>query len=970
MSGSIFENLNEKQLEAVQTTEGYLRVIAGAGSGKTKLLVSRYAYLVQEYGIDPANILCVTFTNKAANEMKRRIRAIIGSQYDTSLICTYHGFCVRVLREDVEQIFFPQEFQILDTVQQKEILADIYQKHELKLDRASFEKMLKEIGCYKDRHRDYVAKLCSRERCQIMDTLPEGQPEIVEEYLQKQKEIFALDFDDLMYFTLDMFKRCPAVLQKWQEKLNYIQVDEFQDSSSTEMELIDFLSGCHKNLMIVGDPDQNIYEWRGSDVKLLVDFDQTHVPTKTVFLTRNYRSTPQILTCANTLIDHNKYRLKKDLYTLAPSGIEVVHFHMKSDYEEAEKIAERIREIKQADGANYADFAVLYRSGFLSRVIEKELTEKGIPYEIFGGVKFYQRMEIQDVMAYLRLIAFDGDKAFRRIVNTPRRKFGRIKMQRLETLRKDGESLYETLKANHSDPAFKNSSAAAFVKVIEDCRNYAAEHPLAEVVQKVCADSGYETYIRELGDMERFDNLAEFKRIAIEYEKHCGEDVTLRDFINQISLQMNESDGEKADCVKLMTIHAAKGLEFPNVFVLGLSEGVFPSSKTVEERKELGLEEERRLCYVAITRAKKRLYLLDSEGFTLNGSRKTPSRFLKEIGEENYRRIGVIPKELDDAANAAAAGSLPSPGSAPQKKVGDEVCHPAFGKGRVLSYDGKRNTYTVQFEKAASPRTLAAAFVDHPPKTLPKIEAKEEAPRERREAAIREILEKENTPETYLIPERPAVPPPKEMNDGIKKPEGYEVAEVMRQPTYKNAQPGGQMPPRNAEEERNRELLEQARAKMAESKNLWDDPSVPKSGWVCTGVTDLGAPVGLCEMCCRQIIRYVHHMVHPQYGAMDVGCVCAGKMEGDPERARRREQECKNREARRETFMNRPWKQSRNQNPYLKVKDHLIVLYENRNREARDFGMWKYSIDNVFSPEVFRTKEEAKLAAFEALERL
>ena len=317
--------LNDKQLEAVQHTEGFLRVIAGAGSGKTKLLVSRYAYLVQAYGIDAANILCVTFTNKAAGEMKRRIRGLIGSQYDTSLICTYHGFCVRVLREDVEKIFYPKEFQIIDTTQQKAILGEVYQKFELKLDHGSFEKMVKLIGLYKSQNRDYVGKMCSTETGQIKETVDTLDDRIVEAYLQHQKQVFALDFNDLMYFTLDMFNRCPEVLEKWQDRLNYIQVDEFQDSSKTEMELIDLLSAKHKNLMIVGDPDQNIYEWRGSDVKLLVEFDKTHEPTTTVILNQNYRSTPQILNCANTLIENNVFRLKKDLFTRSGAGPAVYH---------------------------------------------------------------------------------------------------------------------------------------------------------------------------------------------------------------------------------------------------------------------------------------------------------------------------------------------------------------------------------------------------------------------------------------------------------------------------------------------------------------------------------------------------------------------------------------------------------------------------------------------------------------------
>ena len=987
----LFEELNERQLKAVQTTEGYLRVIAGAGSGKTKLLVSRYAYLVNEYGIDPGNILCVTFTNKAAGEMKRRIRTLIGSQYDTSLICTYHGFCVRVLRDDVEKIFFPKEFQIIDTVQQKEIIGEIYSKHELKLDHASFEKVLKDISFFKANNRNYVAKMCRSDKCSITGADVENDLSIIEEYMQKQKEIYALDFSDLIYFTLDVFKRCPEVLKKWQDKLNYIQVDEFQDSSTVEMELIDDLAGGHGNLMIVGDPDQNIYEWRGSDVKLLVDFDKTHEGTETVFLNRNYRSTPQILKCANTLIDKNKYRLKKDLFTLVDSGIEVVHFHAKSDYEEADKIIERIRAIKKEGSAKYSDFAVLYRSGFLSRIIEKKFTECGLPYEIYGGVKFYLRMEIQDVMAYLKLIAFDGDKAFKRIVNTPKRKFGRAKMQRLTELRRDGETLYETLKENLDDGVIKNSKAKELVETVEEMRSFAAEHGIAEIVEKVCADTGYEAYIRELGDMERFENLAEFKRIASEYEKNYGESVTLRDFINQLSLQMSDSEAEDPDRVKLMTIHAAKGLEFPTVFILGFSEGIFPSSKTIEERKELGLEEERRLCYVAITRAEKRLYLLDSEGASQNGSPKMPSRFLFEIGEENYRRIGTISKELRGEMIKASSSGFADEVKREVKSVGDEVDHPAFGKGRILYYDKAKNNYVISFEGLDSTRTISADFFAKSHRSLPVLEAKHEEARPEEVNTISEIKEKEETNERYLIrqncreetispvdkneeetgKQKRQGPEDKQNSDKVadapeqlEKEDEFKISTVDRRRSYRSSSRSEEMPINDDTADETAEMAENHGREKSDRVNLWECDDVPKTGWFCTGVTDLGAPVGVCDMCGQDPIRYVHHMIHPAYRPLGVGCICAGKMEGNPERAKQRERDFKNSQSRRENFMKRRWKVSRNNNEYLKIKEHLIVLYKNRNS-----GLWKYSIDNAFAPEVFDTREEAVTAAFEALER-
>lgn len=957
------QSLNDKQLEAVQHTEGYLRVIAGAGSGKTKLLVSRYAYLVKEYGINSANVLCVTFTNKAAGEMKRRIRALIGGEYDTSLICTYHGFCVRVLREDVEKIFYPKEFQIIDTAQQKAVLGEIYQKFELKLDHGSFEKIVRQIGDYKSRNRDYVGRMCLSEKCQIKNSVETLDDRIIEEYLQHQKQVFAMDFQDLMYFTLDLFARCPEVLGKWQERLNYIQVDEFQDSSATELELIDLLSAKHKNLMIVGDPDQNIYEWRGSDVKLLVDFDKTHLPTETIFLNRNYRSTPQILACANALIEKNLFRLKKELFTKSASGAEVCHYHMKNDYAEAEKIVELILDTRKSTEASFSDFAVLYRSGFLSRIIEKKFTECGIPYEIFGSVKFYHRMEVQDLIAYLRLVAFEDDVAFKRIVNKPRRRFGRIKLQALQGMQTDA-SLFATLCENADAPVFKNSGAAEFAQTISGLIADAEHMSISETVEAVCSRSGYEKYIRELGDMERFENLTEFKRIAAEYEENLGERVTLKEFLNQIALQSEDDGEESAEKVKLMTIHAAKGLEFPNVFVIGFSEGIFPSSKTIEERKALGLEEERRLCYVAITRAEKRLFLFDNEGFTQGGSQKLPSRFLREIGEENYRSFGKISGELWRQSEAYAAKQMGEELPAEERpKVGDRVEHPAFGSGVVL--ERTPQNLRIRFDRLSSDRVISPEFFSKK-RTLPVLPrpsetSNEPTPENKLQSSVSKEKEQKNTAvqekklvaeqkEEQLAPQKAPIPEPTE--HGYEKTEEITVEE-QRERTHRE------------EENRCAEELEVPLKKpnLSEYENLWNREDLPKTGWVCIGVTDLGEPSGVCEMCGKQIIRYVHHMKHPNFGTLGVGCICAGKMEGDVEGAKQREQDFKNKESRRQSFLNRRWKRSKNNNSYLKIKDHLIVLYFSRQKNN-----WKYSLDNEFCVEVFPDSDSAKNAAFEALD--
>ena len=946
------KTLNSKQFEAVNATEGYVRVIAGAGSGKTKLLVGRYAYLVLDYGIDSSNILCVTFTNKAAAEMKKRIRDIIGGEHDTTLICTYHGFCARLLRENPEKLFLNKGFQIIDTSQQKAILEEIYQKYELKLDHASFENILKLIALEK-KDSSYVPSMCNPAPCQILPTVETINQKIIEDFLQRQKAIYALDFHDLLNFAIYLLEKDEDIREKWQSRLNYIMVDEFQDSSSKEMKLIDILSNSYKNLMIVGDPDQNIYEWRGSDVKLLVDFDKGHAGCQTIFLNQNYRSTPQILQCANFLIDKNEMRLKKDLFTLETNGTEVYHYHSKSDSEETDIISDTIKKLVKSQKYKYSDIAILYRSSFLSRIVEKKLVESGIPYEIFGGVKFFRRMEVLDVIAYLRLIEFDDDLSFKRIINTPRRKFGRGKMTSLETLREneisifmesESSSLYSTLKNHIGDSVFRNSGVGQFVSFIDNLRENKSTMRISQIVEEVCMNSGYEQYIRELGDEERLENLAELKRIASEFESNYGEEISLSEFLQLLALQSAEDEEKGRDTVKLMTIHSSKGLEFPVVFIVGLSEGIFPSAKTIEERKQLGLEEERRLCYVAITRAKERLFLMDSEGFSQNGTKKLPSRFLDEIGAENYKRIGVIDDELLREAKGYINRTNKTDVKDSQKSVGESVDHHIFGKGVVVAKNESKGSLVVKFDKFSQPRTLSNNyFSSHEMKTLDS----------HKDASITEVplskSEKNEESDTlnteFEAQERIIAALPKlENNKGNNDPEPQE------QPSTRES------------------MIDDAalQEKLANTPNLWKRDDVPHEGWYCVGVTDLGAPCGVCEMCGYQIIRYVHHMVHNNYsGTLNVGCICAGKMEGDIEKAKKRERDFKNRESRRENFMNRKWNKSKNGNPYIKIKNHIIVLYKKKGAE-----IWKYSIDNEFCPEIFKTQEEAMQAVFEALEQL
>ena len=1031
----LLENLNDRQREAVLETEGYVRVIAGAGSGKTKLLVSRYAYLVQDYGIDSSNILCVTFTNKAAGEMKKRIRALIGDEQDVSLISTYHGFCNRLLRENPEKLFLNKQFQIIDGHQQKAVLSEIYQKFELKLDYASFESILRKIGCVK-KDTGYVTRLCNPRPCQILAEIKDQDDRIIEEFLQRQKATYSLDFHDLISFAIHLLETDAYVREKWQSRLNYIMVDEFQDSSAVEMRLVDILSRQYQNLMIVGDPDQNIYEWRGSDVKLLVDFDKDHVPTQTIILNQNYRSTPQILQCANSLIEKNKLRLKKDLFTKNGAGAPVIHYHSKNDYEEMDQVIDNINKIRVKEGFKYSDFAIVYRSGFLSRIAEKKLVEKNIPYEIFGGVRFYQRMEILDILAYLKLIAYDDDICFRRIVNTPRRRFGRAKMNYLEDLREHGvkareqglmpNSLFATLSENLGEKEFQDSDIASFVRFVDEMRKSYRNKRISDIVNEVAEDSGYEGYIRELGDEERLDNLAEFKRIANEFEREFGEDLSLEGFLQQIALQSDEDGDKEKDTVKLMTIHSSKGLEFPVVFILGFTEGVFPSAKTIGARKNLGLEEERRLCYVAMTRAEKYLFLMDSEGVSQNGMKKLVSRFLEEIGENNYIRIGRISEELMQESRSYAA-RLNRELQAEEQislKAGDTVEHHIFGRGTIERVDEKRVSCLVRFDKLPQPRNISLSYFmrEHEKiQTEPYIQHSPEADTRIGETGRPEADEQaENADRLVEQPERADLEDVQQvlMEDAFERSEKDEIQR------HRNGELSGQKVQAISElqDAKSNELeadidaveadvevdiigedeLADYQEECAESEetasdevelvevesketgsvdsgqaaklkalkentpNLWKHDEVPHFGWNCVGVEDLGAPVGICEMCGYQIIRYAHQMVHPKYQSLSVGCICAGKMEGDIDEAKRREAEFKNRQTRRINFFKRKWKQSKKGNEYLKVDGHIVVIY----KLAKANNSWKYSIDNEFCKIAYTTRDRVLSGVFESLEKL
>jgi len=702
--------LNHAQREAVTSTEGCVRVIAGAGSGKTRALTHRFAFLVRELGILPGNILCVTFTNKAANEMRQRIHNLTGDN-DTGYINTFHGFCVSVLQEDSFAVQYPKSFLVLDNSDIDAMLKIIYEERGLTLRDMTFSKARDMIEIQKlFKKPEYYLDMITMD----LDTLREKYLQatsvndvIFYGYLYQEKKCFGLDYNDLIKFCLYIFATNEAIRLKWQKRLEYIMIDEFQDIDALQYELMEVLSGYHKNLFIVGDPDQTIYTWRGANVKYLLDFDKQFPGTKTVMMMENYRSTPQILAAVNSLIDKNRTRIKKDLIPMLPDGESVLCHHARNSEEEAEWMVLRMQELHDK-GVPYRDMTVLYRAHYVTRSVEEVLLKRKVPYTIYSGVQFFGRAEIKDALSYLRMIAYKDDLAFRRVVNTPKRNMGQRRMKFLEEAAATYPcSLYDALLRTLDDDIFKGTKAARFVGLIEAYAASYAERSVSEVLSAILNDSGYEEALRTEGSQERLDNLAELKQSVYEYETTCGEEATLEHYLSHVALFSNADTGDAGDKVKLMTVHAAKGLEFPYIFLCGMNEGIFPSRKT---RTLPGMEEERRLAFVAMTRAEKRLFLSESEGRNLDGSPRYPSRFLLDIDPELLEftqppRKGLI----TDAREYIELNEkyLPETAGTGAFTVGDRVRHGYLGEGTVVDVDPEKEAHVVQFDSMATPRSIS-----------------------------------------------------------------------------------------------------------------------------------------------------------------------------------------------------------------------------------------------------------------------
>lgn len=707
---NILQGLNASQLEAVTSTEGFIRVIAGAGSGKTRALARRFAYLVNEIGILPGNILCVTFTNKSANEMRQRIHNLTGDN-DTGYISTFHSFCVSVLQEDSHALQYPKSFLVLDNSDIDSMLKIIYEERGLTLRNMTFSKardmieirkLIKEPKYYLD-----MLNMSLDTLRQKYLTATEPSDIIFYGYLYQEKKCFGLDYNDLIKFTLYIFEQNEAVKIKWQQRLEYIMIDEFQDIDELQYKLMSVLCGYHKNLFIVGDPDQTIYTWRGANVRYLLDFDKIFPSVKTIMMMQNYRSTPQIVSVVNDLIDKNKFRIKKNLMPTIADGRKVICHHADTSEREAMWIAEQIQAL-HGEGTSYREITVLYRTHYITRIVEEVFLREKIPYAIYSGVQFFNRMEIKDALAYLRLIAYKDDLAFLRVVNVPKRNLGERRIKFLQEYAvKHQCSLYIALETNLDNEIFKGTKAAQFVALIENFAANYAERQISELLAAILNESGYEKMLRTEGSQERLDNLAELKQSVYEYETSCGEESTLEHYLSHVALFTNNDAADNSDKVKLMTVHSAKGLEFPYVFLCAMNEGVFPSKKTDTIQK---MEEERRLAFVAMTRAQKGLYLSEAEGRNFDGSPRYPSRFLLDIEPalldytqkpqegliiETKDYLVINERYLADEENQLSLA------------VGQRVKHNIFGSGTVVDVDLIKAAHLVKFDNIDTPRSIS-----------------------------------------------------------------------------------------------------------------------------------------------------------------------------------------------------------------------------------------------------------------------
>lgn len=632
----LIEGLNERQKEAVLATDGPCLVIAGAGSGKTKVLTHKIAYLMKEKAVKPWNILAITFTNKAANEMKERVEKLVGDAAKDMWIGTFHSICVRILRKYIDRIGFDHSFLIFDTSDQRTLIKECMKV--LNVDDKMFtdRSVLSEISNGKNEMLEpkaYQTKYAGDYRREVIGR-------VYELYQKRLKENNAIDFDDIINFTIKILSENEDALEYYTNKFRYILVDEYQDTNRAQFTLVTILASKHGNITVVGDNDQGIYSFRGADITNILNFEKDFPGTQIIKLEQNYRCTGNILKAANSVIKHNENKYEKKLWTENEEGALPIIHKSDDEYDEGRYIVEQINHLRREEYFKYADFVVLYRMNSQSRAIEEILRREGIAYKIVGGLKFYERKEIKDIISYLRLIYnFSDNISLKRIINEPKRGIGKTSIDNIQEIsEKTGLSMFDIIK--HAEEYGLNrvkANATEFVQVIEELRGKLDELSISELIKETLNKTGYVKALEQENTTEaetRIQNLEEFLTVAIEFEEEEAEN-TLGDFLEGITLSSDiDSVEDTEDSVTLMTLHSAKGLEFPVVFLVGMEEGIFPGNKSIGEPKEL--EEERRLFYVGITRAKQYLYLTCSKKRTIFGSTSynEVSRFVKEIPED------------------------------------------------------------------------------------------------------------------------------------------------------------------------------------------------------------------------------------------------------------------------------------------------------------------------------------------------
>ncbi len=651
------DTLNDKQLEAVHCTEGPLLILAGAGSGKTRVLTHRIAYLIDELGVDPWNILAITFTNKAAGEMRERVDALVQHGAENVWVSTFHSLCVRILIRYIALLGYSTNFTIYDTDDQKTIMKEVCKLLQIDTKQYRERSLLSSISRAKD---ELVTPEMFRNQAGS-DFAQKKIADVYEEYEKQLKANNALDFDDLLMKTVQLFRQHPDVLDNYQERFRYILVDEYQDTNTAQFELISLLSKKYRNLCVVGDDDQSIYKFRGANIMNILSFEKVFPDATVIKLEQNYRSTGNILDAANQVIRHNKGRKSKTLWTRKDAGAKITLKQLDTAYDEAEYIADDIRSQVDAGTYTYSDNAILYRTNAQSRMFEEKFVAESIPYKIIGGVNFYSRREIKDLLAYLKTVDNgQDDLSVRRILNVPKRGIGLTTINRVQAYAQaHGENLYEALQEASSIPDIGRSVSKlqSFVDLIEHFKSDAKNVSVSELMDEILDETGYEESLLDDETEEeakaRVENIDEFMSKIVSYEETCadtGEEATLTGFLADVALVADiDSLDTDSDYVVLMTLHSAKGLEFPHVYLAGMEDGIFPSYLTITSDDKEELEEERRLCYVGITRAQKELTLTCARSRMVRGETQhnAMSRFLREIPEE-LLSADVLPSQLED----------------------------------------------------------------------------------------------------------------------------------------------------------------------------------------------------------------------------------------------------------------------------------------------------------------------------------